>query len=76
MRCFRADINARRAGVMASNLPHARVENSEDSMSEGLSVFLNLALFVGVFYLILVYAGMPDKRRDRIDRRTEVKRVA
>ena len=45
-------------------------------MTDSISVFLNLALFVGVFYLILVYAGMPDKRRDRIDRRTEEKRVA
>ena len=28
-----------------------------------MSAFLNLAVFVGVFYLILVYAGWPDRRK-------------
>jgi len=30
-----------------------------------VSAFLNLALFVGVFYLILLWAGLPDRRRNR-----------
>lgn len=30
-----------------------------------MEVFLNLALFVGVFYLILMYAGVPDRRSRR-----------
>lgn len=30
-----------------------------------MSEFLNLALFVGVFCLILVYAGLPDRRKHR-----------
>jgi hypothetical protein len=41
---------------------------------------LNLALFVGVFYLILVLAGLPDRGRDAAARRTasagKEKRVA
>ncbi len=45
-----------------------------------MSVFLNLALFVGVFYLIVVFSGIPDRRRDRtarsLDPRPEQKRVA
>jgi len=31
-----------------------------------LSVFLNLALFVGVFYLIMLYAGRPDRKADDV----------
>jgi hypothetical protein len=45
-------------------------------MTEGISVFLNVALFVGVFYVIALWASLPDKRRDRINRRTEKKRAA
>ena len=45
-----------------------------------MSEFLNLALFVGVFYLILVYAGLPDRRRHRaartVDPRAQEKRIA
>ena len=29
-----------------------------------MEVFLNLALFVGVFYLIIRYAGLGDRRTD------------
>jgi hypothetical protein len=32
-----------------------------------MSEFLNLALFVGVFYLIIVCAGRRDRRTDRRD---------
>lgn len=45
-------------------------------MSEGTSVFLNVAVFVGVFYLILLFASLPDKRASRTRRRTEQKHVA
>jgi hypothetical protein len=45
-----------------------------------MSEFLNLALFVGVFYLILVWAGLPDRRKNRagrsVDSRAREKRVA
>ena len=45
-----------------------------------MSEFLNLVLFVGVFCLILAYAGRPDRRKDRaprdVDIRTEEKRIA
>lgn len=36
-----------------------------------MSAFLNLALFVGVFYLIVLYAGRPDRRTDRPADRAE-----
>ena len=49
-------------------------------MTDGLSVFFNLMLFVGVFYLILLYAGLPDRRKAPDARTTETgseqKRVA
>ena len=45
-----------------------------------MSEFLNLALFVGVFYLILAWAGLPDRRKNRagrnVDSREQEKRVA
>jgi hypothetical protein len=45
-----------------------------------MSAFLNLALFVGVFYLILVYAGWPDRRKkgtaDGSAAATDEKRIA
>lgn len=43
-----------------------------------MDAFLNLGLFVGVFYLILVYAGLPDRRKNRAagDDRADEKRVA
>jgi hypothetical protein len=45
-----------------------------------MSEFLNLALFVGVFYLIVVYAGLPDRRKHRQSRTADpsapAKRVA
>jgi hypothetical protein len=49
-------------------------------MSEFVSVFLNLSLFVGVFYLIVWFAGMPDRRREHtartLDPRADETRVA
>jgi cbb3-type cytochrome oxidase subunit 3 len=30
-----------------------------------MDVFFNLALFVVVFYLITLYAGLPDRRNNR-----------
>lgn len=43
-----------------------------------MSEFLNLALFVGVFYLILLYAGLPDRRKQRagVNPPATAKRVA
>jgi hypothetical protein len=45
-----------------------------------MSEFLNLALFVGVFYLILVCAGLPDRWKNRagrsVDSRAQDKRAA
>jgi cbb3-type cytochrome oxidase subunit 3 len=45
-----------------------------------MSVFLNLALFVGVFYLIILYAGRPDRRKTRaggdVAERVPEKRIA
>jgi hypothetical protein len=44
-----------------------------------MDAFLNLALFVGVFYLILVVAGLPDRRTHRAAARVDPanqKRVA
>jgi hypothetical protein len=44
-----------------------------------MDAFLNLALFVGIFCLILLYAGLPDRRKTsaapRVDSAHE-KRVA
>ena len=44
-----------------------------------MDAFLNLALFVGVFYLIIVFAGLPDRWKEptapRVDSAKE-KRVA
>ena len=34
-------------------------------MSEFINVFLNLLLFLGVFYVILFAAGRADKRSNR-----------
>ena len=41
-----------------------------------MSAFLNVVFFIGVFYLIILFASIPDRRKDRIDRRPEEKRVA
>ena len=41
-----------------------------------MSAFLNVAFFIGVFYLIILFAGIPDRQKDRIDRRPEEKRAA
>ena len=45
-----------------------------------MSAFLNLALFIGVFYLILLFAALPDRRKNRaargVDPRAPEKRVA
>ena len=45
-----------------------------------MDVFFNLTLFVAVFYLITLYAGLPDRRKNRDSRageaRVESKRVA
>lgn len=45
-----------------------------------MSEFLNLALFIGVFYLILLFAALPDRGKNRpgrgVNPRTSEKRVA
>jgi hypothetical protein len=42
-----------------------------------MDAFLNLGLFVAVFYLILLYAGLPDRRKTRAaDGAVHEKRVA
>ena len=43
-----------------------------------MDAFLNLALFVGVFYLIRLFAGRPDRRTHRRadDAGADKKRVA
>jgi hypothetical protein len=45
-------------------------------MSEGISVFLNVTLFVGGFWLILLFAGIADRHRDGTSQRSEERRVA
>ena len=39
-----------------------------------MDAFLNLGLFLIAFYLMLLYAGWPDRRRTHDDRTTETAR--
>jgi len=41
-----------------------------------MSAFLNLALFVGVFYLIVLYAGRPDRTTGQAEPAAPEKRIA
>jgi hypothetical protein len=46
--------------ALASDLPsHARI--SKRKRGDSMDAILNLALFVGVFYLINLLAGLPDR---------------
>jgi hypothetical protein len=41
-----------------------------------MDAFLNLGLFLAVFYLILLYAGRPDRRTHRGSDAVDEQRVA